>query len=89
MAKSNIAKSIGLEGLVTERDLNEEIAKVAYDLYKQRGMVPGNDFDDWVKAESLVRDRYAKLKQEEIDVMSDVADKIATKRRATKQRKSL
>lgn len=34
--------------------LNEEIARVAYDLYEKRGRVEGSHFDDWVEAEKIV-----------------------------------
>jgi len=82
MAKT---KGVALGEVVKQRDLNEEIAKVAYDLYEKRGRGNGNDLDDWVKAEEIVMDRYARLKREEIDVMSEVAAKVAEKG-ATKKR---
>jgi hypothetical protein len=86
MAKT---RGIGLGDVVKQRDLNEEIAKVAYDLYEKRGKSGGNDFDDWVKAEKIVTERYAKLKKDEIDVMSEVAkkvtEKVATKKKQGKQ----
>jgi hypothetical protein len=82
MAKT---KGIGLGDLVRQRDLNEEIAKVAYDLYEKRGKSGGNDFDDWVKAEKIVTQRYAKLKKDEIDLMSEAAAKV-TEKAATRKR---
>jgi hypothetical protein len=72
--------------VLTERDLSEEIAKVAYDLYKKRGMGDGYDFDDWVKAERIVLEEYGKLKRKEIDLMSAVASKKAAERTAKKQK---
>jgi len=71
---------------LTERDLSEEIAKVAYDLYKKRGMGDGYDFDDWVKAERIVLEEHGKLKRKEIDLMSAVASKKAAERTAKKQK---
>lgn len=35
----------------------EEIAKVAYELFEGRGRTPGHDFEDWLKAERIVRQR--------------------------------
>ena len=35
----------------------DEVARVAYALYEQRGRVDGHDVNDWVKAEGIVRDR--------------------------------
>lgn len=78
-------KGIDLGNVVTQRDLNEEIAKVAYDLYEKRGKTQGNDLDDWVKAERIVTERYAEIKKDEIDVMSEVAEKVVTKKRQRKQ----
>jgi len=40
--------------------LNEEIARVAYELYEKRGRVEGCHFDDWVEAEKIVLARHAK-----------------------------
>ena len=39
-----------------ERSLkHEEIARVAYELYEERGRLDGYDVDDWLKAEGIVR----------------------------------
>ena len=78
-------KSIGLGDVVKQRDLNEEIAKVAYDLYEKRGRSNGNDMDDWVKAEKIITERFARVKKDEIDLMSEVAEKV-TEKAATKKR---
>jgi hypothetical protein len=80
-----MAKGGVLRGVMSERDLNEAVAKVAYDLYKQRGMAHGSDLEDWLEAEKIVMERYVKSKEKEIDVMSDIAKKIATKKRAKRQ----
>jgi hypothetical protein len=34
-----------------------EVARVAYELYVQRGRTDGRDLDDWLKAEALLRQR--------------------------------
>ena len=34
---------------------HEEVARVAYELYVERGRVDGGDLDDWLKAEAIVR----------------------------------
>ena len=36
-----------------------EVARVAYELYEQRGRSDGHDCEDWLKAEALVRRRQA------------------------------
>ena len=35
-----------------------EIARRAFELYKERGAQDGRDLDDWLKAEAEVRARY-------------------------------
>lgn len=37
----------------------EEIAKVAYELYQQRGCQPGHELDDWLEAEAVVQRQHA------------------------------
>lgn len=37
----------------------EEVARVAYTLYEQRGRNDGYALDDWLKAEGIVRHRHA------------------------------
>jgi hypothetical protein len=79
-------KESGSQGLITERDLNEEISKVAYDLYKKRGMADGHQYEDWLKAEKIVREQYARTRKE-VDLMSEVAEKKASRRAAVKRGK--
>ena len=38
--------------------LQEEIAKVAYELYERRGRVPGYAAQDWLDAERIVMARH-------------------------------
>ena len=35
----------------------EEIAKLAYQLYEERGREPGKDAEDWSRAEQILRAR--------------------------------
>lgn len=35
----------------------EEIAKVAFELFEQRGRAHGHDLEDWLAAERIVRQR--------------------------------
>ena len=37
-----------------------EVARVAYELYVQRGCTDGHDFDDWLTAEKIIRQRAQK-----------------------------
>ncbi len=42
--------------------LQDEIARVAYELFEKRGCVAGYHVDDWIEAERIVTARYAKQK---------------------------
>ena len=45
-----------------DKNLFDEIARVAYGLYEKRGHVPGNDFADWIEAEKIVMKKYSQGK---------------------------
>lgn len=49
-------------------NLQEEIAKVAYELYLRRGCAHGHDLDDWLEAERIVLARHAGQEIEEPEV---------------------
>lgn len=51
------------------RELSEEIAKVAYDLYEKRGCVHGYDFEDWIEAEKIVMQRHSREIEREAEVI--------------------
>lgn len=36
---------------------HEEIARVAYELFERRGRTHGNDLQDWLDAERIIRER--------------------------------
>ncbi|OPY62207.1 MAG: hypothetical protein A4E57_04035 [Syntrophorhabdaceae bacterium PtaU1.Bin034] len=40
-------------------DLNEEIAKVAYELFEKNGRQHGKDQEHWLEAEKIIKARYA------------------------------
>ena len=40
-------------------NLHDEIATVAYELFKSRSGIPVRDFDDWLDAERIVFARHA------------------------------
>ena len=41
---------------------DEDVARIAYELFQRRGGVHGHDQEDWLEAERIVRER--KLKQQ-------------------------
>jgi hypothetical protein len=40
-------------------DLYQEISKVANDLYEKSGRIEGRDLDNWLEAETIVKERFA------------------------------
>ncbi len=46
----------GTAGNGAEIDFSE-VARVAYELYEQRGREDGHDFEDWLRAERIVQER--------------------------------
>jgi len=46
-------------------NLHDEIAAVAYELFKSRGFIPVRDLDDWLDAERIVLARHAGQEMEE------------------------
>jgi hypothetical protein len=43
-----------------EKNIYDEIAKVAHDLYEKSGRVPGRDEQNWLEAERIVLSRHEK-----------------------------
>lgn len=46
----------GRDSVLTQEQLNDLIQKKAYELFEKRGGTPGNEFDDWLEAEKLVKE---------------------------------
>ncbi len=39
------------------KDFYDEVARVAYELYEQRDRIHGHDVEDWLQAETIVKNR--------------------------------
>ncbi len=64
------------------KDFYNEVARVAYDLYEKRGRIHGHDLEDWLKAETMVKNRYENERRPEAGVIApDSGSKAAGKRR--------
>lgn len=50
-----------------ERNLYDETAKLAYELHEKRGKIHGYDLADWLEAERLVLERYAREIETELE----------------------
>ena len=46
-----------------ERPTQEEIAKIAYELYLKRGATDGQDLQDWLEAEKIIANWRSPEKQ--------------------------
>ena len=57
-------------------NLREEIAEVAYELFKARGCVIGCDLDDWLNAERIILARHAAQEIEEPEDV-DISEELA------------
>ncbi len=57
--------------------LYDEVAKIAYNLHEKRGKVHGYDLDDWLEAERIVLERYAKRIEKKAEKPSKTTAKKA------------
>ncbi|MBI5560024.1 MAG: DUF2934 domain-containing protein [Deltaproteobacteria bacterium] len=46
-------------------DLQDEIARAAYELFEKSGWAHGRDVENWLAAERIVRQRYAEQAKKE------------------------
>jgi hypothetical protein len=68
-------------------DLYNEIARVAYELYKKNGYIQGRDLEHWLEAEKIVTVRLAEgeKKKEEKKIKSEKKPATKTKKTAKKK----
>jgi len=57
--------------MMNERNLYDETAKVAYELHEKRGKIHGYDVVDWLEAERIVLERYARDIETKMGKISD------------------
>jgi hypothetical protein len=56
-----------------EKNINDEIAKVAHELYEKGGRVHGRDVQYWLEAEKIVLARHEKGTKKEKPIKSSMA----------------
>jgi hypothetical protein len=56
-----------------EKNINDEIAKVAHELYEKGGRVHGRDVQYWLEAEKIVLARHEKGTKKEKPIKSSTA----------------
>jgi hypothetical protein len=71
-----------------EKNMLDEIARVAYGLYENRGCAPGNDFTDWLEAERVVRQKYAARMTSDIKPIKTQPVKAAASAKSKSRRQS-
>ena len=54
-----------------ETNLYDETAKAAYALHEKRGKIHGYDLADWLEAERIILERYAKEIETELEKTSE------------------
>ena len=47
-----------------KKDIYDEIARVAYELYEKRGRAHGHELGDWIEAERIVMERHERHAKE-------------------------
>jgi len=57
--------------MMNEMNLYDETAKMAYELHEKRGKIHGYDLADWLEAERIVLERYAKDIETELGKTSE------------------
>jgi len=58
-----------------KKDINDEIARVAYELYEKRGRAHGDELEDWLEAERIVMERHERHAKE-IEHGVDIIEKV-------------
>jgi len=67
-----------------KKKMCDEIAKVAYDLFEQRGRIHGYAQVDWLEAERIVMERHVKEIEQEADIIRATKKKKAPAKTETK-----
>ena len=57
-----------------KKDINDEIARVAYELYEKRGRAHGHELENWLEAERIVMERHERHARE-IEHGADIIEK--------------
>lgn len=68
-------------------DLNDEIARVAYENYEKNGYINGRDLTNWLEAERIVLARHAFQDKKEREEIKPSIKVRAAKKSASKLKK--
>ena len=70
----------------SKEELDEEIRRLAYELYEKGGHVPGKELEYWLEAEKIILSKYASEKSEQEKVKK--AEEKPKKRRPGRPKKA-
>jgi hypothetical protein len=69
-----------------DKNMRDEIARVAYGLYEKRGYASGKDFSDWIEAEKMVKQKYSKGMASDVKSVKPTQPKNAMQSAKSKSR---
>lgn len=62
-----------------KKNLNNEIARVAYEIYVQSGYVQGHDLDHWLEAERIILSNHVPKLKKKDEVVKTLKTSLAKK----------
>ncbi|OGW26018.1 MAG: hypothetical protein A2X59_07990 [Nitrospirae bacterium GWC2_42_7] len=61
-----------------EKNIQDEIAKVAYELFENSGRMYGCELENWLAAEKIVMEKLAREKEQDADFIGSTKEKKAS-----------
>jgi len=61
-----------------KKNIHDEIAKVAYELFKNSGRMYGYELENWLAAEKIVIERHAREIEQDANVIGSTKEKKAS-----------
>jgi len=61
-----------------KKNIHDEIAKVAYELFKNSGRMYGYELENWLAAEKVVMERHAREIEQDANVIGSAKEKKAS-----------
>lgn len=77
-----------MDAMGKSKKLYDEIVRLAYNLYEQRGRVHGYHLEDWLEAERIVLERHAKEIGKEASTIGSTKGKKASAKSEAKTLKT-
>jgi hypothetical protein len=67
--------------MLQKKNINDEIAKVAYELFENSGRMYGCELENWLAAEKIVMERRSSNIEQDANFISSTKDKKASSKR--------